>query len=98
MKPTLSILSMPLASYYTPDARRKVHKLAGALCVALNIPPGDQLVMLLGHGGEPSNLEAVKTWVSETLIEQNMLPTRLAIPVLLDMLEDELATWQDTPW
>lgn len=98
MKSMLSVVPMPLACYYTPDACRKIHKLAGALCVALNIPDGDHLVMLLGHGGEPSNLEAVKTWVTETLIEGNLLPTRQAIPVLLNMLEHELTVWQDTSW
>lgn len=98
MKPNLYAIPTPLASYYTPETRRKIHKLAGALCAALNIQPGDQLVMLLGYGGERTNLEAVQTWVTETLVELEMLPTRQAIPALLEKLENELIAWQSESW
>lgn len=75
--------------------RQNVRKLAESLGLALNIPAGSQLVMVLGTGNERTNLEALETWVRQSLIERDQLPTREAIPALIQSLEDCLLRWQE---
>ncbi len=79
----------------TQTARRNVRKLAGAVGLALNVQPGKALVMVLGTGSERNNQEALEHWVMQTLIERDLLPTREAIPLLIEVLEDTLTRWQE---
>ena len=48
-------------------SHRTCRRLASAIQVALRIPDGDSLVFLIGRGHEASNLDALETWVKETL-------------------------------
>jgi len=75
--------------------QRKVRKLANALGMALNLRPGNGLVMFLGHGGERDNYQALETWVSHVLEQACLLPTREALPVLMMRLESQLTEWED---
>lgn len=68
-------------------------RLAKAMQHAMQIPDGDGLVFLIGKGNELSNLEALETWVNETL---SMLEDECGVvmlPLLLDRLEQTLSHW-----
>ncbi|MCE8042298.1 hypothetical protein HOP60_09000 [Halomonas daqingensis] len=83
----------------TQSARRNVQKLASAVGLALNIQPGRGLVMVLGAGSERNNQEALESWVAQTLIDHDLLPTRETIPLLIEALEAILTQWQeDATW
>jgi len=79
----------------TQSARRNVRKLASAVGLALNIRPGCSLVMLIGTGSERNNQEALESWVAQTLIDRDLLPTREVIPMLIDALEKTLTRWEE---
>ncbi|SEM17838.1 hypothetical protein [Halomonas daqiaonensis] len=61
-----------------------MRKPAGTVGLALNVQPGKALVMVLGTGSGQSNQEALELWVMQMLIERDLLPTRGAIPLLIE--------------
>lgn len=56
-----------MSSTYYSDKKRYASKLAEALTVLHRIPPGRELVFLLGTGAESSNFDAVVSWTSHQL-------------------------------
>lgn len=68
-------------------------RLAKAMQQAMLIPEGDELVFIIGSGNESSNLEALETWVKESL---DVLESDLALavlPLLLNRLEQTINHW-----
>ncbi|QWV13890.1 hypothetical protein ABWH88_09935 [Marinobacter adhaerens] len=55
-----------------------VRNLGSSIAVAMNLAPGNQLVLLLGAGDERTNREALETWV------------RLQLPTLRGMTNQQL--------
>ncbi|WP_425221463.1 hypothetical protein [Pseudomonas sp.] len=68
-------------------------RLARAIQVALRIPEGDALVFLIGRGHEASNLDALETWVTETLPQLEEECGKAVLPYLLDRLESTMNQW-----
>tara|TARA_R100000322_G_scaffold170480_1_gene146498 strand:- start:2967 stop:3128 length:162 start_codon:yes stop_codon:yes gene_type:complete len=50
--------------------------------------------MVLGHGGEKNNLEALETWVQRSLEAQALPPNRASLQPLLAQLETYLTHWE----
>lgn len=74
-------------------SRHTCRRLARAMQAALQIPEGDALVFVIGHGTESSNLSALETWVRETLPQFEEECSRAALPHLLERLERTLNQW-----
>lgn len=68
-------------------------RLAKALQHAMQIPEGDALVFLIGNGNEHSNLEAIETFVKETVLTLEDEYGVIMLPLLLDRLEQTLNHW-----
>ena len=68
-------------------------RLAKAMQHAMQIPEGDALVFLIGKGNEHSNLEALETWVRETLCTLEDECGVAMLPFLLDRLEQTMNQW-----
>ena len=68
-------------------------RLAQAMQVAMHIPDGDALVFLIGKGNERSNLDALETWVKETLPAFDDEYGKVVLPFLIDRLEQTLSCW-----
>ena len=68
-------------------------RLAQAIQHAMQIPHGDGLVFLIGKGNEHSNLEALETWVKETLCTLDEEYGVAMLPFLLDRLEQTMNQW-----
>lgn len=60
---------------------------------AMQIPEGDALVFLIGNGNEHSNLEAIETFVKETVLTLEDEYGVIMLPLLLDRLEQTLNHW-----
>ena len=67
--------------------------LAKAMQHAMQIPEGDALVFLIGNGNEHSNLEAIETFVKETVLTLEDEYGVIMLPLLLDRLEQTLNHW-----
>lgn len=94
MSTELALMPSTAPAQYSRLECTKVRRLAGALRLALNIHPGSDLVMVLGHGGEKNNLEALETWVMRSLETHGLLPNRAALQPLLRKLEAYLTSWE----
>ena len=68
-------------------------RLAKAMQHAMQIPEGDALVFLIGNGNEHSNLEAIETFVKETVLTLEDEYGVIMWPLLLDRLEQTLNHW-----
>ena len=68
-------------------------RLAKAMQHAMQIPEGDALVFLIGNGNEHSNLEAIETFVKETVLTLEDEYGVMMLPLLLDRLEQTLNHW-----
>lgn len=68
-------------------------RLAKAMQHAMQIPEGDALVFLIGNGNEDSNLEAIETFVKETVLTLEDEYGVIMLPLLLDRLEQTLNHW-----
>ena len=68
-------------------------RLAKSMQYAMQIPEGDALVFLIGKGNEHSNLEALETWVRETLCTLEDECGVAMLPFLLDRLEQTMNQW-----
>lgn len=68
-------------------------RLAKAMQHAMQIPEGDALVFLIGNGNEHSNLEAIETFVKETILTLEDEYGVIMLPLLLDRLEQTLNHW-----
>lgn len=68
-------------------------RLAKAMQHAMQIPEGDALVFLIGNGNEHSNLEAIETFVKETVLTLEDDYGVIMLPLLLDRLEQTLNHW-----
>ena len=68
-------------------------RLAKAMQHAMQIPEGDALVFLIGNGNEHSNLEAIETFVKETVLTLEDDYGVIILPLLLDRLEQTLNHW-----
>ena len=68
-------------------------RLAQAIQHAMQIPHGDGLVFLIGKGNESNNLEALETWVRETLCTLEEECGVAMLPFLLDRLEQTMNQW-----
>lgn len=87
---------LPTGPEYEEPTLQEVRKLARALVIALNIAPGESLVLTLGKGSEASNFEAVVTWVQEFLVREGLPAQRAALSTLLPALEARLHTITET--
>ena len=94
MSTKLSLVPSAAPAQHSHHDRCKVRKLAETLRITLNIPPGQGLVMVLGHGGERNNLEALETWVALNLRAQGLHPNRTALQPLISALEAYLTDWE----
>lgn len=94
MSTKLALLPPTAPAQYSRLERTKIRRLAAALRLALNVHPGSDLVMVLGHGGEKNNLEALETWVMRSLEAHDLLPNRAALQPLLHKLEAYLTSWE----
>ena len=74
-------------------SHRTCRRLASAIQVALRIPEGDALVFLIGRGHEASNLDALETWVIETLPQLEEECGQAVLPYLLHQLENTMERW-----
>ncbi|WOD11546.1 hypothetical protein RPW65_01295 [Pseudomonas sp. NyZ704] len=74
-------------------SHRTCRRLASAIQVALRIPDGDALVFLIGRGHEASNLDALETWVKETLPQLEEECGKAVLPYLLVHLESTMERW-----
>lgn len=74
-------------------SHRTCRRLASAIQVALCIPDGDALVFLIGRGHEASNLDALETWVKETLPQLEEEGGQAVLPYLLNQLENTMERW-----
>ena len=79
IRPNQHLPTGPECDEPTPQ---EVRRLARALVVALNIAPGESLVLTLGNGDEASNFEAVASWVRESLVREG-LPARRAALIMM---------------
>lgn len=68
-------------------------RLAKAMQHAMQISDGDELVFLIGKGSECSNLEALETFVKETILTLEDECGVIVLPLLLDRLEQTLSHW-----
>ena len=68
-------------------------RLAKAMQHAMQIPEGDALVFLIGNGNEHSNLEAIETFVKETVLTLEDEYGVIMLPLLLDRLAQTLNHW-----
>lgn len=89
IRPNQHLPTGPECDEPTPQ---EVRRLARALVVALNIAPGESLVLTLGNGDEASNFEAVASWVRESLVREGLPARRAALTTLLPELEARLHT------
>jgi len=74
------------------DIRRTAARsLASHLCFVFQIPPRKDLVLILGHGNEANNQQAIASWIQDRLchIEQWPLPSG-EVNDLIDCLERDL--------
>ncbi len=79
---------------HMPNPTRNTYRrLAKAMQHAMQIPEGDALVFLIGKGNEHSNLEALETWVKETLCTLEDEFGVAMLPFLLDRLELTMNQW-----
>lgn len=74
-------------------SHRTCRRLASAIQVALRIPDGDALVFLIGRGHEASNLDALETWVIETLPQLEEECGQAVLPYLMHRLENTMERW-----
>lgn len=72
-----------------------VRNLASALTVAMNLPRGNQLVMVLGAGDERSNGEAMETWVRVQLAPLRDMTNQQLLAELMGRLEQTLTAHQE---
>ncbi len=68
-------------------------RLAQAIQHAMQISDGDALVFLIGKGNERSNLEALETFVKETVLTLEDECGVIMLPILIDRLEQTLNHW-----
>lgn len=68
-------------------------RLAEAMQRAMMIPEGDEFVFLIGSGNESSNLEALETWVKESLDAFEDDLALAVLPLLLIRLEQTINHW-----
>ena len=68
-------------------------RLAQAIQHAMQISDGDALVFLIGNGNERSNLEALETFVKETVLTFEEEWGVIMLPLLIDRLEQTLNHW-----
>jgi hypothetical protein len=74
--------------------RRQTLRIARALQVAFRIPPGRELVGVLGSGVEHDNLEALACWVERRLVDPDARLAETVLPHLADDLEHTLLRWE----
>lgn len=96
MKPNLAVVNdrSRKGSSLRPHDPRAVANLASALNAAFQIKPGRELVLALGSGHEESNIEALETWVRESLERYGIAPTRQGLAILISELERKLSIWE----
>lgn len=70
---------------------RFARNLASSLAIAVNLAPGNQLVLALGAGDERSNKEALETWVRLQLVPLRGMTNEQLLAELLQRLERQLA-------
>ncbi len=76
-------------------SRRSVAtRLAGALAVTMQIPDGTELICLLGHGDESTNIAALANWVENELSQIDCEGLRDPLTYLIARLERELLSIQ----
>lgn len=68
-------------------------RLAQTIQYVMQIPNGDALVFMIGKGNEKSNLEALETFVEETISMLEDEVGLVMLPLLLDRLEQTLNHW-----
>ena len=78
--------------------QRMVLRMADALCSAYSIPPGSNLVPLLGDGNEPNNQAAVTTWVSNALLNLDEKTASHLLPLLVARLGEVLQQQEKNQW
>ena len=62
-------------------------RLAQAMQYSMQIPEGDALVFMVGKGNEKSNLEALETFIKETVLTLEDEVGVVMLPLLMDRLD-----------
>lgn len=86
---------MRLCKFTSSNDVKHVRNLASALSVAMNIAPGNQLVMVLGAGDERSNQEAIETWVKLQLAPLRGMTNQQLLAELIGRLERQLLDYAE---
>ena len=73
-----------------PLDAKVVANVTSALKTAFQIQPGRELVCILGSGYEKSNIDALETWVRNSLVQFGVGPTQEGLTVLVTALEVHL--------
>jgi len=75
--------------------KRLYSRFAKSLIHNFQIPEGDNLVIVLGHGNEQNNLEAMQTWVTRNLPSGVIVDNRDTLLSLTRKLHYFLAQFQE---
>ena len=67
-----------------------IRRYAGTLMLTFNIPFSDNMVIILGHGNEKDNFEAMETWVESNLIHEEFEATIQTLQQLTNRLHTYL--------
>ena len=73
--------------------RQLVRRMVSALEVTFQLPPGDQLVSVLGTGHERSNHEALYSWTTRELQQLHLELAPQHLPRLVERLHRTLTDW-----
>ncbi|WP_097462104.1 hypothetical protein [Mangrovitalea sediminis] len=95
MKSNAQMISTIPQGLLTPAERRLIRNMAGALCQALAISQGNDLVPVLGLGGERTNLEAMASWIHGVMVTEGIVPARETLSLFLAKVERHLSAWRE---
>ena len=81
-----------------PRQNTTIRRLAKSINATYNIPPGDELVLIVGEGNEPDNLAAIESWVRQTLIDPDEQLAQNALSHLVSRFGEALEQWELKRW
>ncbi len=81
----------------TPQ-QNMIRRLAKSINATYNIPPGDDLVLIVGEGHEPDNLTAIESWVRHTLTHPDEQLANNTLSHLVSRFGETLEQWEVSRW
>lgn len=83
---------------HKPPRNTMIRRLARSLSATYNVPPGDELVLIVGEGNETNNLAAIESWVYRSLLDLDEPTARDVLTHLVFRFGETLEQWEVSRW